>query len=113
MLLFNDVNLCAILITLREDDRCLHVALLYDIRYKCQLNLSIREQPLLTALYVFGMGWVGTRPFQQCCQICYFSAKFGYFSIWLAGKIRVWRVADLLAIFAIYGWNIWRIFPQD
>jgi len=27
-----------------EDDRCLHVALLYDIRYKCQLNLSMRYE---------------------------------------------------------------------
>jgi len=33
------------------------MALLHDIRYKCQLNLS-REQPLLPALDVFGMGWV-------------------------------------------------------
>jgi len=45
-------------------DRCLHVALLYDIRYKCQLNLSLREQPLLPALDVFGMGWVIKRPSQ-------------------------------------------------
>jgi len=29
---------------------------LYGIRYKGQLNLSIREQPLLPALDVFGMG---------------------------------------------------------
>jgi len=42
----------------REDDKCLHVALLYDIFYKCQLNLSLRQQPLLLALDVFGMGWV-------------------------------------------------------
>jgi len=41
---------------------CLHVARLYDIRYKCQLNLSLREQPLLLALNVFGMGWVIKRP---------------------------------------------------
>jgi len=39
-----------------EDDRCLHVALLYDIRYKCQLNMSLRAQPLLPALDVFSMG---------------------------------------------------------
>jgi len=39
-----------------EDDRCLYVALLYDIRYKGQLNLSIRKQPLLPVLDVFGMG---------------------------------------------------------
>jgi len=37
---------------LRQDDRYLHVALLYDIRYKGQLNLSLREQPLLPALDV-------------------------------------------------------------
>jgi len=40
------------------------VALLYDIRYKCQLNLSLRQQPLLSALDVFGMGWVIKRPSQ-------------------------------------------------
>ena len=49
----------------------------------------------------------------QCCQMCYFSAKFGYFFIWLAGKIRVWRVAAFLAIFAIFWQKIWRIFVQD
>jgi len=49
------------LVILWEDDRCLHVALLYDIRYKCQLNLSLREQLLLPALDVFGMGWVQGR----------------------------------------------------
>jgi len=37
---------------LRQDDRYLNVALLYDIRYKGQLNLSLREQPLLPALDV-------------------------------------------------------------
>jgi len=36
----------------------------------------------------------------QCCQMCYFPAKFGYFFIWLAGKICFWRVADFLAILA-------------
>jgi len=36
---------------------------LYDICYKCQPNLSIREQPLLNALDVFGVGWVIIRPF--------------------------------------------------
>jgi len=36
----------------------------YDIRYKCELNLSLREQPLLPALDAFGMGWVITRPSQ-------------------------------------------------
>jgi len=46
----------------REDDRCLHVALLYDICCKCQLNLSQPEQPLLPALDVFSMGWVIKRP---------------------------------------------------
>ena len=40
------------------------MALLYDIRYKCQLNLSIQEQPLLPALDVFGLGWVMKRPSQ-------------------------------------------------
>ena len=40
------------------------MALLYHIRYKCQLNLSIREQPLLPVLDVFGMGCVMRRPFQ-------------------------------------------------
>jgi len=40
------------------------VALLYDIRYKRQLNLSLREQPLLPALDMFGMGWVIIRPSQ-------------------------------------------------
>jgi len=45
--------------------------------------------------------------------MCYFSVKFGYFFIWLAGKICVWRVADLLAIFAIFRRKIWRIFVQD
>ena len=30
----------------RDYERGLQVALLYDIRYKCQLNLSLREQPL-------------------------------------------------------------------
>jgi len=38
---------------------------LYDIHYKCQLNLSLREQPLLPVLNVFGMGWVITRPSQS------------------------------------------------
>jgi len=38
------------------------VAFLYDIRCKCQLNLSVREQPLLTAQDVVGMGWVTKRP---------------------------------------------------
>jgi len=32
--------------------------------------------------------------------MCYFPAKFGYFFIWLAGKICFWRVADFLAILA-------------
>jgi len=58
------VNLVVAGAQVREDDRCLHVALLYDIWYKCQLNLSPREQPLLTALDVFGMGWVIKRPSQ-------------------------------------------------
>jgi len=31
---------------------------IYDIRYKRQPNLSLREQPLLPALDVFGVGWV-------------------------------------------------------
>jgi len=35
---------------------------LYDICYKCQPNLSIREQPLLPGLDVFGMGLVVNRP---------------------------------------------------
>jgi len=48
----------------REDDRCLHVALLYDIQYKCQLNLSIWEQQLLPVLDVFGIVWVIKRPSQ-------------------------------------------------
>jgi len=43
---------------------CLHVAILYDICYKCQPNLSLRERPLLPALNVFGVGWVIIRPFQ-------------------------------------------------
>jgi len=34
-------------------------------RYKCQLNLSIREQTLLPALDVCGMGWVIKRPSQS------------------------------------------------
>jgi len=41
------------------------VALLYDHRYKCQLNLRILEQSLLPALDVFGMGWVIKR-LSQC-----------------------------------------------
>jgi len=45
--------------------------------------------------------------------MCYFSAKFGYFFIWLAGKICVWRVADFLATFEIFGRKIWRIFSRD
>jgi len=49
----------------------------------------------------------------QCCQMCYFSAKFGYFLIWLAGKICFLRVADVLAIFEIFWLKIWRIFVQD
>ena len=32
---------------------------------KCQPNLSIREQPLLPSLDVFGMGWVMKRPSQS------------------------------------------------
>jgi len=40
------------------------VALLNNICYKCQLNLSLREQPLLPALDVFGMGWVTKHPSQ-------------------------------------------------
>ena len=31
---------------------------------KCQLNLSIREQPLLPVLDVFSMGWIIKRPSQ-------------------------------------------------
>ena len=31
---------------------------MYDIHYKCQPNLSGREQPLLPTLDVFGVGWV-------------------------------------------------------
>ena len=42
---------------------CVYTSL-YDICYKCQPNLSIREQPLLNALDVFGVGWVIIRPFQ-------------------------------------------------
>ena len=53
------------------------------------------------------------RTAQQCCQMCYFSAKFGYSFIWLAGEIRVWRVADFLAIFAIFWRKMWRSFVQD
>ena len=34
------------------------MAFLYDIRYKCQLDLSIPKQPLLPGLDVFVMGWV-------------------------------------------------------
>jgi len=45
--------------------------------------------------------------------MCYFSAKFGYFFIWLGGKFYVWRVADFLAIFAIFRQKIWQIFVQD
>jgi len=45
--------------------------------------------------------------------MCYFSAKIGCFFIWLAGKIRVWRVADFLAIFALFWRKIRRIFVQD
>jgi len=44
--------------------------------------------------------------------MCYFSAKFGYFFIWLAGKICVWWVADFLAIFETCRRKIWRIFVQ-
>jgi len=40
------------------------VALLYDIRCKCHLNLSLREHPLLPALDVFSMGWITKRPSQ-------------------------------------------------
>jgi len=43
---------------------------------------------------------------QQCCQMCYFSAKIGYFFI------CVWRVADYLAIFEIFWRKICRIFVQ-
>jgi len=48
----------------REDDRCLHVVLLYDIRYKCHLNLPLREQPLLPSLDVLSLVWVITCPSQ-------------------------------------------------
>jgi len=44
---------------------------------------------------------------------CYFSAKFGYFFIWLAGKIFVWRLADFLAISEIFWRKIWLIFVQN
>jgi len=37
---------------------------LYDICYKCQLNLTLQEQSLLPTLEVFGMGWVTIRPSQ-------------------------------------------------
>ena len=47
-----------------EDDRCLRVAHPYDIRYKCQLNLSIREQSLLPAMDVFSAEWDRKRPSQ-------------------------------------------------
>ena len=53
---------------------CLHMALLYDIWHKCQLNLSTREQPLLPALDVFGLGLGHKAPFsrrarkQKCCR---------------------------------------------
>jgi len=47
-----------------EDDNCLHVAFLHDIRYKCQLNLSLREQPLLLALDAFSVGCVKQHPSQ-------------------------------------------------
>jgi len=52
-------------------------------------------------------------PIAQCCQVCCFSAKFGYFFIWLAGKICFCRVADFLSIFKIFWLKIWRIFVQD
>jgi len=39
------------------------VALLYEIRYKCELNLSIRQQPLLPELDVLGRGVI-KRPSQ-------------------------------------------------
>jgi len=42
-----------------------------------------------------------------------FSAKFGYLFIWRASKIRVGRVADFLAIFAIFRQKIWRMFVQE
>jgi len=45
--------------------------------------------------------------------MCYFPPKFGYFLIWLAGKICFWGVADFLAIFEIIWLKIWRIFVQD
>jgi len=38
---------------------------LYDICHKCQLNLSLREQALLPALDVFGVGWVINPVFQS------------------------------------------------
>jgi len=42
---------------------CLHVALLHEIRYKCELNLSVRQQPLLPELDVLGRGVI-KRPSQ-------------------------------------------------
>ena len=41
-----------------------------------------------------------------------FSPNLAFF-IWLAGEICVWRVADFLAILAIFRRKFWRIFAQD
>jgi len=47
--------------------------LLFIIRYKCQPNLSLTEQPLLPALEVLSMVWVIEHPSQarqqKCCRI--------------------------------------------
>ena len=42
-----------------------------------------------------------------------FFRQIWLFFVWLAGKIRFWRVADFLAIFEIFWLKIWWIFVQD
>jgi len=78
-----------------KDDRCLHAALLYDIRYKCQLNLPTREQPLLPSLDVFGMGWVLKRPFQSLATEMLPKTHDPIYSSWTPSSLLLTRSLSL------------------